>query len=1292
LHAQSFREITTRDGLPQSFISGIEQDDSSFVWIGSRNGLVRFDGLHFKLFQHDPYDSNSIYSNIIGWVNRDHKNRLFIQSDARDIDIIDPLTEKITHYIDRNTASSLRLSIGYKGWLIDAYDKLWSRTEHNGIDYYDKSTNKVTNFNSGNAFFPNDTITGLTQARNDNIWLVSSKAISMYDQRTKRFTHRTIPFQQDFSPFYYLSDAHLHERKNGEMLWHDRNYIYLFHPSTNQFRRVPLPAGAGSTISGIRTFVNGDEYLQAAGAVYRYNDNTGFRLLAEGQGPIISFMVDKSGLIWLGTNGRGIRQIDLTTPRFRSSPYNKGFAVDMLKEIFLIDLDRSFGHTSPYYPSPDQNYFFRSAYDRSGKLLLGTRHAVISYDWQTKTIAPLPQLPDNVSISGLTVTNDNQPLVSDMTGRIFIYRSSGKTWELFIDSSLIKKATNESVIVQSILADEKYLWATTEEHGLIRINLATREISSIRNEKGKKSIPTDQLIYLLQDPTRPNLLWIASYQGLICMNKNTLSFELLSQRNGLPDNNIYGILADREGNLWLPTNKGLCRFDPVTRHQRVFRSQHGLPGDEFNRYHQLQLPDGRLIFGGVEGWTVFDPLLTKKDEFDPSLAFTGFIINNSDQIALPSESELRLPPNALSKIDLPYDLNTLTINFAALEYSQPHEILYRYRLEGYDENWILAGNNRQASYTKLPPGKYTFVVNATNISGKWSTHIRSIPVRISAPWWATRLAYLVYAVIIGGLVWTFIRLRVSRLVVEKEVELREKETSQLKELDEMKTRFFSNITHEFRTPLTLIMGPAEQLKTANAGDVKKTGLADLIITNAKQLLNLVNRLLDLSRLEAKAMKLREQEGMPGAIIGSIVNSFEMDAKSRQVELNYQDRTNGLRASFFIEATERIVYNLLSNAMKFTPAGGRVDVSLRTVNQELILEVKDTGTGIPGDQLPYIFDRFYQVHDESKEKGKEPGSGIGLAMVKELIEQMNGSLDVESATGDPSGTIFTVTLPYTDSHTPIENDLSPAINDAINENEQEGENNLQVLLVEDNMELAGFVISILSERYAVHHVTNGASGLQEAISIMPDLIISDIMMPGMNGLDMLHELRKDIRISHIPVILLTAKTTQEDLLAGLSGGAQDYLTKPFHPTELLLRVQNLLDIQQKIRKKFQKEITSGIPTLPEPVEDIFLTRIYELIDQHLDDSFFGVDQLAAELNMSRSSLHRKLKTLTGTVTTEVVRNHRLKKAAVFLLQGFNSSDTAYKSGFSSPAYFTKCFREQYGMTPGDYIKRYKTMPG
>jgi signal transduction histidine kinase/DNA-binding response OmpR family regulator/ligand-binding sensor domain-containing protein len=1301
--SQSVREISTRDGLPQSFVSGLVQDDTSFIWIGTRNGLARYDGIHFKVFQHNPRDTSSLASNLIIWIKKDEQNKLWIEFESGAIDEMDPVSEKIRHFININPDSGRNLQFVRRGWLIDEDDMFWGINGGKGLENFNPRSKSVSFFTRQNTQLPGDTVMGLTEIKNKGIWILSQQGISLFDRKTHRFTHWPLPFKQDFGNFPGSETiaVDLHERKNGELMWGDRQRIFFFNTVTHSFRTVSLPSLAYLGIRWIRTSSDGMEYFENYGKVYRYDDKNGLtsigKTLTEFFGDVKSFLVDRSGLIWLGTNAGGIHQIDLETPFFQSFKYKNDFLADMLLQELGVHMKELFNWTAGDEQYAQPGYHFRSAFDANRRLYMALKETVCYYDGHQNKIIKLPRVPliaDSeklrIAIKGITINSDGSPMVIGYNGRIMFYDSVVHSWKSLLDSSMLKKRFGTSLLPLDMVADEKNIWISTQEDGLLSIDLRTKKIIQLKESETVGSLPANQLLGLEADPRNGELLWIGSYQGLISLNKKTLKCEVFSLKEGLPDNTIYAILPDAAGNLWLSTNKGICRFDPVTHKVRAFNTIHGLPGDEFNRFYQLELPDGRLTFGGTDGWTIFNPLLIKNDTFEPAVAFTDLMINNKEA-ALVKEKGFR-PINELSQLTLPYEQNTLSFGFAGLEFSQPQDLQYRYRLEGYDNEWVQAGNKHQAVYTKIPPGNYTLLVNASNTSGKWSEHIRALKLRIESPWWSTRMAYLCYCIILAGLTWTLMRFRVSRIVMKEEMALKEREAVQLKEIDDMKSRFFSNITHEFRTPLTLIMGPAEQMKSIHTHDPQQSRLADTIVSNAKQLLVLINRLMDLSKLEAKALRLTEQRGSPSDTVGIIVHSFESDAATKQIRLAFEDHTEHLDCWFYADALERIVYNLVSNALKFTPAGGRVNIILSAENESLHLLVSDNGIGIAENKLPHIFDRFYQA-DENSSLAKEEwdsGTGIGLSLVKELVNQMHGKIEVESRdVSTPelsSGTLFTVHMPYRRIDTEEWIASSTDEQDELAEKQYEISDRVsQILLVEDNAELARFIMDVLSDQYQVIHALNGELGLESALSAMPDLILSDVMMPVMDGYELCRRIKDDIRTSHIPVILLTAKVSQENIIEGLTRGADDYLTKPFHPTELKLRIHNLLARQQKLRDLLRGELAlpAAAPDALPVAQDIFITRLNAVLDEHLEDSYFGVDQLTGLVNMSRSSLHRKLKSLTGLSTTEFVRNYRLKRASLYLREGFSSSDAAYKTGFGSPAYFTKSFREVYGMTPGEF---------
>jgi signal transduction histidine kinase/DNA-binding NarL/FixJ family response regulator len=687
----------------------------------------------------------------------------------------------------------------------------------------------------------------------------------------------------------------------------------------------------------------------------------------------------------------------------------------------------------------------------------------------------------------------------------------------------------------------------------------------------------------------------------------------------------------------------------------------------------------------MEGITAFNSKQPNEDQYRPPVYITGIFINNA-----PLEPRLSaggLPVAAMRELDLAHWQNFLTIEFAAMQYNRSDKIRYRYQLAGVDERWIET-ETPVTKYTDLRPGHFVLRLNASNTLGVWSPEVRELHIRVSPPWWRTWWAYVAYFLVFLAVVYGLLRMYVNRVRMrqsivfkQKEIDLKAREAEQLRELDEMKTRFFSNITHEFRTPLTLILGPAGQMME-EARDQKDNKRLSLIDRNARQLLGLINQLLDLSKLEAGTTHVNAAWGDLADFVESLTNTFQMAAEAKSVALEFSSRLENRYYWFDHEKLERIVTNLLSNAVKFTNENGLILVTLHAAGPEgTEITVANTGARIPDAQLSRIFDRFYQADQPT---GYHEGTGIGLALVKELVTLQGGTVSVKSGT-DGFDTVFTVALPYRrgEAQQSTEN-VVHKINGNGHVHHEEAYLP-KILLVEDNAGLAEFVSDSLAQSYRFYHAQHGGEGLAMAVEIMPDLIISDVMMPVMDGYTFCKHIKSNLETSHIPVVLLTAKSALESRVEGLELGADDYITKPFHVPELRLRIRNLLDRQSRLYERLRAVFATPdtIPADETESTDPFLNRLYAILDARLDDPDFGVTELIREIGMSNSSLNRKLKTLTDLSAVELIRNYRLKKAAAMLSDGVSVSEAAYAVGFDNLSYFAKCFRDLYNMTPREF---------
>ncbi|MBV6422133.1 MAG: Sensor histidine kinase RcsC [Ignavibacteriaceae bacterium] len=746
-----------------------------------------------------------------------------------------------------------------------------------------------------------------------------------------------------------------------------------------------------------------------------------------------------------------------------------------------------------------------------------------------------------------------------------------------------------------------------------------------------------------------------------------------------------------------------------------------------------------LLFSKTQSLIRFNPDSLRNNEFIAPIVITDFrLFEKSHSFG--------------KEIQLPYNENYISFEFAALSFINPEKNQYSYKMEGVDKDWINSGSRRYASYPNLDPGEYVFRVKGSNNEGVWNEEGTSLAIIISPPWWKTWWAYSSYALIFAFTLYGIRRYEMNRLKMKDKIKLDEAVLKEKEETDKMKSSFFANISHEFRTPLTLILGPAEKIYSNTSDNHIKD--ADIIRRNSRRLLQLINQLLDLSKLEAGKLKLEASKGNIVSFVKGVALSFESLAESKDISLKINSEKDFIEMYFDKEKMMKILTNILSNAFKFTPEEGNIIVSVKECHAEPALpsgrlvsasyskleipkqvrddnvveiKIRDTGIGIPHEEIPKLFDRFYQV--DSSHTREYEGTGIGLALTKELVELHNGRISVESEKG--SYTEFTLQFPLGKNNLKDEEIIEERMaesgvilspdkvgtknlpgevlnkNQRINSSHQNvgqassvssrapqndnevNEDKTIILVVEDNYDMRQYIRESLNGNYLIEEAVNGEQGVRKAEKIIPDLIISDMMMPKMDGNELVRILKNDEKTSHIPIILLTAKAGQENKLEGLETGADDYLTKPFDIKELQVRIKNLITIRQKLQDKFSK-IGSRTSEINEKklssIDEKFMFRVGEVIEKHISEEEFDIEEFCKEVAMSRSHLHKKLKALTGKSASLYVRSVKMVKAKKMIEdQSGNISEIAYSLGFSSPAYFTRCFKEEFGYPPSEVNK-------
>ncbi|QEC53564.1 two component regulator with propeller domain [Anseongella ginsenosidimutans] len=1315
--------LDVESGLPQGYVNGIVQDSTGFIWLGTRDGLARYDGYEVKTFHYDPRDSATIASDVIQTIYLDKKNQLWILYENAEVDIFDPVTEKIKHLGDDPSLDWLVKERGLLPFFLlqDHRGTYWVvPPELKRLRYF-----RMEHPAPGEVSIPpGERILALQEGgdgqmyvcTDHSLYMVSGKRlekISDLPRRRPLRSHRISQMRQDNS---------------GNWLIANGGYLEIFHPSRG-WKAVSVPHPADYTpVYFMDRSPAGELYIASGEDVFRINaDHSLTKVWTNPNKPgnIPAMMIDRANVLWAGTNTFGARLNHLSSSGFHSYAYAQGFLQDVLTGYFGAS------PANAYLRGVDA-YSLRYAVDAENRIwLLGRpfRHR---------------NKPEE-SFSGLLLLQQAGEKPASFVVHADTLRLSQFTFDdhnicwgikpgdkqrdtILVKTDLATGAITPEPLWRPAFSDLAYITAFRD-----RLCIVYRKGIEVYHPASGKSMryPSEQvfgnvqLLMATPDPKDRDVLWITSLGlGLIRFDTRDGSVQAFTVKEGLPSNSVYAAVPDKNGRFWCSSNKGVFRFDPLSHSILSFVTNDGLQGSEFNRYHFFKSPGGRIFFGGTRGWTSFHPDSVRAGSYRPETVITEILVNNKPVSAIPGWKEGAV--TSLKRLDLKHGQNFITFTFAGLQFFNTSRIQYRYRLEGFDEDWVEVGNQRIAVYTNLAPGEYIFKVNSSNRGGSWSDHVKTLLVTIAPPWWKTGWAYLLYFLLFTGCACLFYRHRANRLLIKGEMIRQQEEAKHLRVMDEMKTRFFSNITHEFRTPLSLIIAPLEQMERET--DVPSPVRKRLggVRNNALRLLRLINQLLDMSKMEAGSMKVSLSRGDLGSFVESNIKSFGSHAELKNIRLQINI---GLKGNYNFDADkwQKILSNLLSNAIKFTPCGGEIGVILnaRYDNEQssgVLLEVKDSGIGIPEDKLALVFNRFYQA-DDSHTRLHE-GTGIGLALVRELTSLMNGTVEVESKPGN--GTLFRILIPVEKASSRgtafsnlISNGREPddAVKDLRFNDEDEssveapefagvpedvigmeavwaGEPDREpeavqkpagppdtelILLVEDNGELSRFIAETLQGSYRTLMAVNGREALQIAGKCMPDLIISDIMMPEMNGYELCRHIKSSPATDHIAFVLLSAKASHESLIKGLENDADDYITKPFHIHELLLRVNNLIHRQRKLRRFYNKQLsTPGSELHIEEVSNLFLRKLYTIIEGNLDNEQLDVGQLAEKMAISRRTLNRKLSALVNLSAREVIQQYRLKKAHSLLQSGLSVSETALEVGFGSVSYFSKTFKAFYGM--------------
>lgn len=956
---------------------------------------------------------------------------------------------------------------------------------------------------------------------------------------------------------------------------------------------------------------------------------------------LTTLMLDSRNNLWIGTWGKGVFRLNLTTSSIRNYPV----------------ISDGFG----------DNKVFCFYEDRKGTIWLGSAG------------------------SGLFVLDKKTESFVSMTNKV-----RGEN-------------LNKTTYITSILEDGSGTFWLGTLFGLYSMRPGQNDTYELRHYlagASPGSIGSNGIQTLMEDSSHK--LWIGtSDAGVSVLSDPGSGFRVIGKREGLLGNWVMGMLEDEKGNLWLSGSTGISRYDPVGNTFSNYTTEDGLPSNEFNLSSCFKGRDGTFYFGSDKGLLSFHPDSIRGNPVVPVVRFTDLKLNNQSARVGVEGSPLTKHIDVSSSIELPYSQRSFAIDFVAINYGQSSRNQYCYMLKGFDDDWNCVGSNHSATYTNLDAGSYTFLVKATNSDGVPSTLPARLEIIIRPAPWKTWWAYLGYTLVVSLIIYFLMRVRVERLRMKSQIEFERLAREKEHELSESKTQFFTAISHELRTPLSLIAMPLENLLTTGALPEGVRARLGTIQSNANKLMTLVNELLDFNKLENAKLQLRVQQGELVQFCTSRAIIFNDLAERRNIHFGIHSMVRSIEGWFDHDKMEKILVNVLSNAFKFTRDNGQINVVINVKEVEfgslrgrcLELAIIDNGIGISTEELPFIFDKLYQAR--SAFKIANPGTGIGLSLTKGLVELHHGRIEV-SSTPDRE-TKFLILIPidkaaypvddvcevpgYIVSHQPVQTkpESRRLPDDDVTEVDHDRP---QVLIVEDNDELRKYMTLELGLRFSVLEASNGKEGLELALERSPDLIISDILMPEMSGIELCREIKSNLKTSHIPFIMLTAKATVDDQVAGLATGADVYLTKPFSIRFLFAQVNQIVESRQRLYSRFSQDVylLPGKVTGNE-IDKAFLQKAIDYIIKNIQDPQLGVDAIADLFNLSRMQVYRKIKALTGKTVVDFIRMVRMKQALTLMdSHKYTLSEIAFQTGFNSSSYFTRVFKDQFGKTPSEYLEK------
>jgi len=1354
-----FKHINIGDGLSNSTVETIYQDSKGFIWFGTRDGLNKYDGYQFKVFRNDPNDPKSISDNYINCICEDAQHHLWIGT-AKGLNRFDPLTNTFVRYRHEALNKQSLPGNGINCIYTDRAGELLVGTNGGGLSKFDVNDNQFKPLiKKGNqlAIIDEAEVNSLFQDSKNNLWTATDKGVMLIDVKNGtlsttfnlngnnklQINYPALRIQEDKQGNIWLGtvndgliELNLGTHTLRHFLHDDKNASTI---STNLIRSLLADNNGDVWIGGINGAL---DLFNAKDGSFTHFENEPGNPLSLSQKTISAIFQDNQNNLWIGTHRGGINFYAPLADKFqllqegssnKSLSYNdvKSFYEDSRGNIWVgtdgggLNLYKRLNNTFTHYKydafnsrSIGSDAILNINEDKYKNLWIGTFGGGLNLmNRANNTFTRFVNDPANGnSIS----SNYVQMTLEDSKGTFWVGTYYGGLDTFDPITKIFKRVTGDSRQQTSLYGNnivslnedkDKNLWIGTDDGGLNCYNLTKKSFSHYFVSSDK----TPDLRVLFTDSK--GRVWVGQ-KGLYLYNKAEDKFGLYTENGGLNTEFIKGITEDGQGNLWISTSNGLTKFNPDTRSFKKYNTADGLQGLEFEAGACMETRNGEMYFGGINGFNRFYPQNIKLNQFVAPVYITGLQIFNQEILPGQERSPLKNDISLTHQIVLDHKQSTLSFDFAILNYTASENNQYAYKLADFDSGWHYT-TDRKASYTNLDPGTYTFYVRASNNDGVWNNNSAYIHIIISPPFWATWWFRLM--IVLSGFTVAYFLLR-----FKKNLDLQKIEENKREEMHKIQLQFFTNISHEFRTPLSLILGPLEKMMNEDSRPAFHQ-YYNTIHRNANRLLLLINELMDFRKAETGSLKLKVMPGNLNLFIAELAEDFKSLALEKQINLRLLIKTELGETWFDRQIMEKIIINLIHNAYKYTSAGGEITVELYSdinrfetaynhqmaVNNSFkgkkyaFIRISDNGIGISKESIHHLFERYYRITDAHM------GSGVGLAFVKSLTLIHKGSIQAYSEKNE--GTDFIISIPVDkDDYLPNEKwmnntgdagvqleSISAALYQTENSEYEKKvpepipafgkERSYKILIVDDNDELRNFLHHSLNDFYEIIEAADGISGWNMAKEELPDMIISDLMMPRMNGMDLCRKIKGDADTSQIPFIILSAKDALEAKIEGAESGADLYFPKPVSINLLLLSINNIFEQKKTLKERYIKDYFFEAQEVTDLQNDRgFMDQLTRIIETQLSNSELDVDFMCREMGMSKTKLYLKIKKVSGLSIGEFVRTFRLKKAAYIIShEDILLTDVMYRVGIQTQSYFTKAFKKEFGKTPSQFLSEIKT---